>query len=345
VTGRRSRDTGLLAVALACLFASEGAGQGLSLQNTSRALREDWWSWTLFVTGPGDQLASVECVEYRLHPTFPNPVQKVCRLGDPDRAFALEAQGWGVFDVEASLTFKDPSRRPMPLRHRLRFDPLFLGGNTCRQTKPGWWEWTAFIKAPESTLDRVKCVRYTLPEALKGRTQEVCNRGCGLEAFPFRGAGWGRVEVAMEVTMKDGTAHKLLYPLALLPPSTDVVEEFDLAQKTFHRTRIAGSPDPVYVYVGDIAGDWPTNPFTLEVAIARGESDSPGGDFQRWVARVPEQRRWKARMRCEGSAVEFTAAGRPYVLVVRRVKTVPGRQADSVRLAIVPAGWSAKAAS
>lgn len=61
-------------------------------------------------------LAQVRCVEYTLHPTFPNPIQVVC---NPQKNFALTASGWGTFEVKLRVLFKDGSI--LPLTHQLRF--------------------------------------------------------------------------------------------------------------------------------------------------------------------------------------------------------------------------------
>jgi transcription initiation factor IIF auxiliary subunit len=85
------------------------ASSGLKLENISEKRGEKLWGWTAFVNGPANVLAKIRCVEYTLHPSFPEPHQQVCKTADPSHPFALTAQGWGVFDLKASVVFHDGS--------------------------------------------------------------------------------------------------------------------------------------------------------------------------------------------------------------------------------------------
>ena len=64
-------------------------------------------------------LARVCCVEYRLHPTFSDPVRKVCEKGSPERPFALTTRGWGTFHLKLRVAFDGGIERE--LVHPLRF--------------------------------------------------------------------------------------------------------------------------------------------------------------------------------------------------------------------------------
>src|SRR5262249_37934042 len=83
----------------------------------------------------GDQrtIDRIKFVEYTLHPTFPNPVQRVETKGDPAKPFALTATDWGVFQVGIKVTFQDG--RSVRLSHMLSF----TGADPC---------------TPEVTLDQ-----------------------------------------------------------------------------------------------------------------------------------------------------------------------------------------------
>jgi len=74
----------------------------------------DWWEWSVWVDGTEDELDGVARVEWRLHPTFPNPVRIV-----EDRAsmFRLDTAGWGTFVVHAVVYKKEGSSAR--LRHVL----------------------------------------------------------------------------------------------------------------------------------------------------------------------------------------------------------------------------------
>ena len=46
---------------------------------------------------------------YALHPTFPNPVQKICWTSDAKYPFGLTATGWEAFALLSRIEFKDGS--------------------------------------------------------------------------------------------------------------------------------------------------------------------------------------------------------------------------------------------
>jgi transcription initiation factor IIF auxiliary subunit len=75
---------------------------------------DDWWAWSVWIEGDDDALDQVEFVEWRLHPTFPNPVRRVTDRGT---RFRLETGGWGVFPIVARVHMKDGS--DTQLRHQL----------------------------------------------------------------------------------------------------------------------------------------------------------------------------------------------------------------------------------
>ena len=63
-----------------------------------------WFEWRIFMEEPPEVLSKVERVEYRLHETFPNPIQTV---ENRETQFALEAEGWGSFDVFITVCLDD----------------------------------------------------------------------------------------------------------------------------------------------------------------------------------------------------------------------------------------------
>jgi hypothetical protein len=77
------------------------------------------WDWTIFVRASDDILNQINCVEYTLHPTFPNPVRTVCALGGKDRAFALSSNGWGTFQIGVKIFLKNG--QVINLTHPLKF--------------------------------------------------------------------------------------------------------------------------------------------------------------------------------------------------------------------------------
>jgi pYEATS domain-containing protein involved in immunity/TIR domain-containing protein len=70
----------------------------IRLRNDATLLKEDWWSWSVWLDGPDEALDQVESVRYTLHPTFPEPIRVVT-----DRAsrFKLRSEGWGEFTIQA----------------------------------------------------------------------------------------------------------------------------------------------------------------------------------------------------------------------------------------------------
>ena len=75
----------------------------LHLVNDSTPEGDGWWSWSIWVEGPEDELATIEEVTYRLHPTFPKPVVTVA---DAATKFRLDGSGWGEFSVVAEVAVK-----------------------------------------------------------------------------------------------------------------------------------------------------------------------------------------------------------------------------------------------
>lgn len=91
----------------------------ITADNVATRVGENKWSWTVFIQGPEDALDQIRCVEYTLHPTFPNPVRTVCQKGTGSRAFALSTTGWGTFEIGIRVITFDG--RVQKLSHRLRF--------------------------------------------------------------------------------------------------------------------------------------------------------------------------------------------------------------------------------
>lgn len=95
--------------------------QTIQTGNSSIDLGNGQWSWTVFVIADRQTLDGIRCVEYTLHPTFPQPIQRVCQPGNlPGQAFPLTEVGWGTFDVGVKILFRDGRTRL--LTHSLKFD-------------------------------------------------------------------------------------------------------------------------------------------------------------------------------------------------------------------------------
>jgi hypothetical protein len=96
---------------------NERSQESLTSRNTSRKIRENLWDWTVFLVADPATVARISCVEYTLHPTFPDPVRTVCT---PSNNFALNSSGWGTFEIGIRVMFKDGSQKH--LRHQLTFE-------------------------------------------------------------------------------------------------------------------------------------------------------------------------------------------------------------------------------
>jgi hypothetical protein len=72
----------------------------------------------VFLSGPAVLLERVECVEYTLHETFPEPHRKVCRP-EADANFSVSFSAWGTFDIPVRVTMQDGAQ--MEWVHGLHF--------------------------------------------------------------------------------------------------------------------------------------------------------------------------------------------------------------------------------
>ncbi len=115
---RRKLAFVLLALGFPVLSLAQSA---VSAENVSKYIGNNRWEWTVFVRGDPGTLSQISCVQYELHPTFPNRIRRVCDRGpDPNRAFPLTASGWGTFNIPITITFADGHVET--LSHDLHFD-------------------------------------------------------------------------------------------------------------------------------------------------------------------------------------------------------------------------------
>ncbi len=92
---------------------------GLRANNVARKEGTGLWRWTVFLEGPPETLDQIRCVEYTLHPTFPNPVREVCDRGKGKQGFAHTTTGWGTFEIGIRVFLR--SGQVQRLSHQLRF--------------------------------------------------------------------------------------------------------------------------------------------------------------------------------------------------------------------------------
>lgn len=86
----------------------------LTIQQSEKYEGDDWWKWAVWIEAKEETLDLIEYVEWKLHPTFPNPIRK-----SQDRAnkFRLQTGGWGVFQITARVQMKDGKQ--IKLKHYL----------------------------------------------------------------------------------------------------------------------------------------------------------------------------------------------------------------------------------
>ena len=185
----------------------------LTVTNTSTYVGAGRWVWTIFVDADPNTLQQIECVEYVLHPTFPDPVRKVCN--QPATNFAYSTNGWGTFTVKVNILYKNG--RVETLEHPLIFEqqpaPVSLNvtaRNWSREIEPGWWEWGIYIEGTNTDLDQIRCVEYTLHPTFPNPARVVCSRS---DRFQLTAKGWGTFKVKIKLMLKDGTIRELSHLL------------------------------------------------------------------------------------------------------------------------------------
>ncbi len=205
-----------LAIALTAAALSLVAVPGsaaVAVKNTSTYVGGGRWDWTIFIEADPDTLKQIQCVEYVLHPTFPDPVHKVCN--EAKKKFSYSANGWGVFTVKVNVQFKDG--HVQALEHLLVFsdEPPAKAlnvsiKNRSKQIEPGWWEWGVYVDGPKNELDRIRCVEYTLHPTFPNPVRVVCDRP---SRFELVARGWGAFTIGVKLMLKDGSVRQLAYSL------------------------------------------------------------------------------------------------------------------------------------
>jgi len=110
----------------------------LRIRQEASPSREGWWDWAIWLEG--EDFDDVAYVEYVLHPTFPNPVQKVT---DQASNFRLAARGWGEFNIKVRVHFEDDDDDVddddiLVMDHWLELDEIAPAKEVMRSpTKPG----------------------------------------------------------------------------------------------------------------------------------------------------------------------------------------------------------------
>ena len=195
------------------LATATSAFAALTITNTSSYMGGGRWAWKVFVDADAETLQRIECVEYTLHSTFPDPVRRVCNQAKT--RFALSTNGWGTFTIKVRIEYRDG--RSDLREHQLVFTqepaktPLSLEArNWAREIEPGWWEWGVHLAGPAADLEHVRCVEYTLHPTFPNPVRMVCSRA---DRFLLTARGWGTFDLKIKVLLKDGSMYPMTHSL------------------------------------------------------------------------------------------------------------------------------------
>ena len=64
----------------------------------------NWYDWTVYLDEDQETLEEVKYVEYRLHPTFSDPIREI---EDHSNKFAMKSAGWGDFRIFITVFLKN----------------------------------------------------------------------------------------------------------------------------------------------------------------------------------------------------------------------------------------------
>ncbi len=135
----------------------------------------------------------------------------------------------------------------------------FQVGNVSSYAGNKRWDWTVFITAPKTVLDRIRCVEYTLHPTFPDPVQVVCDRGTNdSQAFPLKMSSWGTSDVGVKVMYRDGKSDTTKYTLKLQEPSPSLARAAlcrVLAQRSLTADDFWPLPDPfrpLYLYVDEL---------------------------------------------------------------------------------------------
>ncbi|MEI8186405.1 MAG: pYEATS domain-containing protein [Chlorobiaceae bacterium] len=76
-----------------------------------------------------------------------------------------------------------------------------------------YWQWTMYIQAPDTILDKIHYVVYTLHPTYSDSIVTVYERGSGPYAFRLTRDAWGTFRVKIHIVMHDGTTRDLSHYL------------------------------------------------------------------------------------------------------------------------------------
>ncbi|MEJ2628022.1 MAG: hypothetical protein P8078_05665 [bacterium] len=197
---------------LLILFISTSLAEAVNVENIATFLGNNRWKWTIFIAEEESILNQIEYVEYTLHPTFPNPQQ---RIYEPNTNFSYTAIGWDTFTIRGKVFYKN--NRFEEFEHTLVFnkrkappDMNITTQNWSHEIEPGWWEWGVSVIADEHILNQISCVVYTLHKSFPNPVRIICNRE---NNFELKTRGWGTFQIPIKILFKDGSVMELSHDL------------------------------------------------------------------------------------------------------------------------------------
>jgi len=84
------------------------------IRQSQHYVGDNWWNWSVWIEGASGEIEAITSVEWRLHPSFSNPIRLVT---DKTTNFRLDTAGWGVFLIHASIQLE--SGQTEKLQHYL----------------------------------------------------------------------------------------------------------------------------------------------------------------------------------------------------------------------------------
>mmetsp|Transcript_16917 Transcript_16917/g.25086 ORF Transcript_16917/g.25086 Transcript_16917/m.25086 type:complete len:285 (-) Transcript_16917:177-1031(-) len=115
--------------------------------------------WTLYLRGPNneDLSGAISKVIFHLHPSFAQPTRE---LTAPP--FQVTERGWGEFEAQIRIQWKDPAEKAIVLMHVIKLYPPGSNNNTPPTTEPvvsEVYDEVVFTDPKESFLHQLKSIR------------------------------------------------------------------------------------------------------------------------------------------------------------------------------------------
>jgi hypothetical protein len=91
-------------------------------------------------------------------------------------------------------------------------DPDQQDGSSADES---WWEWSIWVDGPESELDQIEYVEYTLDPSFPNPVRKLRNRS---QKFRLSTGGWGTFTIYAKAVAFDGSTLSLKHDLVLFFP-------------------------------------------------------------------------------------------------------------------------------